>query len=627
VLPLIGVAALSDGGVPPEEDVQALSDALALRGHARDQWLRCPGCVALAPSPLPRLAALDSSPRSEPTIIATGCLTNHDDVVAALGAPPGTTHGDLIRLGYGQWGEECVHRFVGDWAMAVWTPSRRRLFLARDTWGISALFWAVSAGRAAFGTRLRPLLALPWVGIRPNELQVARLLVGHPPDLSETTYEGVFRVPSGEALILQGAGSRRWRYSQVEEIAERVSLDPPHGAATLRNQLSAAVGARLGGSGRIGTMLTGGLDSTSITAIAARALSKEGRGLTALTAVPAFPTEGWVGPGRFGDEAPLASALARSLPNVEHAVVASRNFTPLQGIREVLRRTGEPIHGASNAFWLTALMDEARRRGIKTVLMGHGGNNAMSWNGPAWTWRTMLRRKGAMLAARYAVGAFLPRRFKRSLARFYGPYWETFQLGRSPWRARSAINVGFTRDVGLSGVLAADPLSDQAYAGTPAGRASFFSRYATRSGAFWAQFAGSFGVAVRQPANDQALVTFALSLPAHVWEGPLDRWIFREAMRGVLPDCIRMNQQTGLQAADIVPRLRASRDELEATLTELENSALVRRCVDLEYCREIVAALDTGPHPYLTLAARMILMRGLSVGMFLSEFERPGVYG
>ena len=141
----------------------------------------------------------------------------------------------------------------------------------------------------------------------------------------------------------------------------------------------------------------------------------------------------------------------------------------------------------------------------------------------------------------------------------------------------------------------------------------------------WEQLGGAFGMSVRDPTQDLRILSLALSIPDRAWRGPMDRWLFRTAMIGLLPDEVRLNPLRVRQAADIVDRLHRHRAELDDALREMEASPLARRCIDLAYCRRIVAAMDGPPDPFVAQAARVVLMQALDVGLFLAAFERGGM--
>ena len=84
---------------------------------------------------------------------------------------------DLVGHAYVRWGEHCVEHLLGDWAFAIWQPTERRLFLARDQFGIASLYYHISDDFVAFATRRKLLLSLDPQLAQIDDLYVAQLLL------------------------------------------------------------------------------------------------------------------------------------------------------------------------------------------------------------------------------------------------------------------------------------------------------------------------------------------------------------------------------------------------------------------------------------------------------------------
>ena len=127
--------------------------------------------------------------------------------------------------------------------------------------------------------------------------------------------------------------------------------------------------------------LSGGLDSGSVMAVASRLLGERDESLMAFTSVPLSDPSAFTGKGRFGDETQLAQASARYAGNVEHHLVRAESVSPLAGIERMLWVNDEPGHAAVNLYWITALYEAARQRGVGVLLTGQHGNATISWTG------------------------------------------------------------------------------------------------------------------------------------------------------------------------------------------------------------------------------------------------------
>jgi asparagine synthase (glutamine-hydrolysing) len=176
---------------------------------------------------------------------------------------------ELILHAYRVWGDACVTRLLGDFAFVVWDDRQRRLFCARDQFGVKPFFYANAGDRLVVSNTLDCLLAHASVDATLNELAIADFLVaGGNLELETTVYRGIARLRAAHTLVWDARGvrtSRYWsgitggriRYRRAQEYVEH-----------FQHVIGAAVGDRLR-THRAVISMSGGLDSTSV-ALAAR---------------------------------------------------------------------------------------------------------------------------------------------------------------------------------------------------------------------------------------------------------------------------------------------------------------------------------------------------------------------
>jgi asparagine synthase (glutamine-hydrolysing) len=223
-------------------------------------------------------------PQSGCVITGDVRLDNREELLARLRIderPAATGDAGLVLAAYLEWGEACVEHFLGDFAFAVWDPRRRQLFCARDHMGMRQLIYHHSPRRFfAFATEPRAILVLPQVPYRVNEARIADYLVKELEgvDKTSTFFEQVYRLPPAHSVTVTQEGMRARRYWAPEARPElRLSSDEEYAEAFLE-VFTAAVRSRLRTVGPVGSMLSGGVDSGSVVAVASRLLAAEGRG-------------------------------------------------------------------------------------------------------------------------------------------------------------------------------------------------------------------------------------------------------------------------------------------------------------------------------------------------------------
>lgn len=577
-------------------------------------------------------------------ITAEARIDNRDELCDQFDIPaaerPHTPDSELILRAYLRWGEASPDRLLGDWSFAIWHPDERRLFLARDHHGNTSLcYWTQgqhgqgATERFAFASAPEALHALG-APRRLNETYLAQLLISWPAYHGPQTIDlDIQRLPPAHALSLTPAGLRTWRYWRLEDTPELRLRRPEDYVEGFHEVYDQAVRCRLRSHRPVGVTLSGGLDSGSVTALAARALAERGERLTAFTAVPLFDTSRTVGPQRFGDETHYAAATAAHCGNVDHILLDSAGVTPLQGIHRTLALMSEPSHAASNFFWITDLLDQAQARGLGTLLTGQGGNATVSWTGAPKLRSVLgaLRQSGWDQAAwKAALRRGLPLPLLRLIRRW--------QARRQDWSG-AAIHTDFARRLDLAGLRVAamgrDIRLTESWQGPRDMRFAIIQPEASRIGDLWARRGAVAGLEVRDPTLDKRVMAYCLSVPDPVFDGDsdvnrasgdkggIDRWLIRAAMQGLLPDEVRLNRQRGRQSADLAGRLLAEADAIDQALALIDQPP-VNGYLDLAKMRRAWADVRAEATAMSTHRAGSILLRGLMAGLFLlPRSEQP----
>lgn len=261
-----------DGGMVEREWVEGMVDAVRWRGRDGVGVHVAGGAGAgyLAHHVTPEsVREVQPLVAGEVVVVADARIDNRKELESWLGREAGDgTDVELILAAYGAWGLECAARLVGDFAFVVWDGGRQRLFGARDALGMRSLVYRAEAGRTLFATEVKQILAVPGVPARIFEPAVGVYLSGPymPPEW--TFYEGIERLGPAHALVIEGGEKRVWRYWDV---------DPGHRIRYRREEEYAehflevfreAVRARLRSVHPVGLLLSGGVDSGSVAAVA-----------------------------------------------------------------------------------------------------------------------------------------------------------------------------------------------------------------------------------------------------------------------------------------------------------------------------------------------------------------------
>ena len=478
-------------------------------------------------------------------------IDNRGDLLRELDLRRERLDSEIVMAAYERWGENCAARIIGDFAFALWDPRRRRLFCARDVFGIRPFYYSFQPGRFfAFGTEMRPLFTLPEISRDVNEPKLADWFDVLMEDHGETLYRDVLRLPAAHSLTVGPAGLRVSRYWELDRHGElRLGSDEEYLEA-YRDHLTAAVRSRIPDHGPVGSMLNGGLDSSSIACIAADALSSRGEGpLHTFSTIFSDVME--------SDERPYIDAVLAKGGFDPHFREGGRQ-TPLGDLYELLERHEHPFC-AANTFLVAGLAEAAQGHGVKVLLDGFAGDSTIS-HGMHYLHELAHGFHLARLARE--VRGFGPQ-LGRPAWKAYGQLvWSKGVKSRAPnWcrelsRLARAADLGSSAETILRSEFAARVNADRA----PSAEAIFGPIATSRDQHFYELATGTipdateivdkvgatYDLEIRFPFLDRRLADFCLSLPPdQKLRSGWTRYIHRQALGGVLPEMVRWRHDKG----------------------------------------------------------------------------------
>ncbi len=459
------------------------------------------------------------------------------------------------------------------------------------------------------------MLKLNLSPVELDELYLAQILVSWPAYHGERTiHKQIKRLPPAHYVTVTQESVEVRQYWQVEDTPELLLSRNDYIPAFLE-VFDRAVLDRLRGDGNIGVMLSGGLDSSSVTVTGARHLREQGRRLLAFTSVPIFASGAYVFRRHFGDESPFARDTAEAAGNVDLVPVDSAGLCPIDAIRRSLRIALEPKHAASNAFWTLELRRMAAERGCRTLLTGVYGNQSISWGGDIFSQPTLVQLR--QLGWRRWLRQSVRRRAPRKVWRLYRRY----RVKQQRWQD-TAINPNFADRLDLLTRYLDAPRERQAQSPVLQRRLGLNSAASSFLGATQAETGAAFGLDVRDPTGDARVLAFCFSVPDRIFIDPetgVDRWLIREAMKGRLPESVRMNRRHGQQGADLVLRLRNSAAAVEGALAEIEGGPAAEY-VSVPAMRNVWDKVRMEDTPETFRIAVTVLTRGIMAGLFVNGF-------
>ncbi|AUG77916.1 asparagine synthase [Kitasatospora sp. MMS16-BH015] len=273
---ITGWVSFTDDTREPTPVIEAMTATLARRGpDAGGVWAGAHAALGHR-----RLSVLDLAGGTQPMVDRaagptavlsySGEVYNHHQLRAELRrlGHEFRTRSDteVVLRGYLEWGEGLADRLEGMYALAVWDERRERLLLVRDRLGVKPLYWAQIEGGLAFGSEPKALFAHPELSpvVDADGLRHAYGLLF---DTGPTLWAGVREVEPGGVLVLDRAGRRERRYWEL--TAREHTDDLPGTVERVRSLVNRAARAQLEADVPLCSLLSGGLDSTVVTALVA----------------------------------------------------------------------------------------------------------------------------------------------------------------------------------------------------------------------------------------------------------------------------------------------------------------------------------------------------------------------
>ncbi|HJX70909.1 MAG TPA: asparagine synthase-related protein, partial [Bacteroidales bacterium] len=503
----------------------------------------------------------------------------------------------LLLHAFRKWGVRCVDYLIGDFAFAIWNAQKQELFCARDQIGIRPFYYCQPEKGFAFASEMNTLKAIYKDALTFNKEYYLDTLVSMISDKSYTAFKEIFRLPPAHYLIYRKGNIQIQKYWQLDpEQKIRYHSDDDyisHFFETLKN----AVETRCEGVSNIGSELSGGLDSAAVTCIASK----------------------------YADDNEITfTAFSNTLPENHNTVMKDEreymlnvlewkkmNWCNVNELKDSIPKLINHTLNLQGCFtqqrfnmFNKGIYEAAAQAGARILLSGFGGDEMVSARtGNAWNdlinereWRhfyealryqTFLPKavlKSLKILLKYQLkknrqpgitsGKFIPRMLKRRFGNL--PLQPQFakenQLKERYFRKHE-------RNAEL--YLAYRQLQKISHQHVPQR-----IEYSYAAAAY-------YGIQYRYPLLDIRLLQTCLSFPSWMKNRPgTDRYLFREALKGVIPEAIRLRaDKTGAVIPHIYLRLKKDRELIMNFIQECSKDEYFNQIFDFSRFESWIDAL------------------------------------
>lgn len=274
---------------------------------------------------------------------------------------------EVILAAYDQWGFDCVKKFNGMWAFAIFDKEKNIIFCSRDRYGVKPFYYTKINGKFIFGSEIKQLLTFLPAAYVNKKILMDYIVLGYEDHSNETFFEKIFKLEQSHNLIYDLA-THQYNIKCYYEISIDESLnraDESFAVNAYRDKLIDGIKLRLRSDVKVGTCLSGGLDSSSVAAIASRLYESDDQFL----AIHAKSSE------LKSDE----SAFAIAVSNYSHLdlnIIKPTKNDFLNSIDDIIRTQEEPF-GSPSIFMQYFVMKKAKELQCKVLLDGQGGDETL----------------------------------------------------------------------------------------------------------------------------------------------------------------------------------------------------------------------------------------------------------
>lgn len=532
--------------------IQKITNVIRHRGPD-DEGIYLDGGIALGHR---RLAIIDLSPDGHQPMVGpdgstwlifNGEIYNYLELRAELAAKghsfKSNSDTEVILHAYQEYGCDCLTRFNGMFAFALWDADHRRLFLARDRLGVKPLYLYRDAHRLLFASEIKAILAALGTTPPPNQRLIYDFLtLGLLDHTDETFFEGIHKLPPAHYLLLDADGQAHLRRYWDFEVSSEVSALPDKVVADRCDQFfdlfTDAVRLRLISDVPVGSCLSGGLDSSAVVSIISQLIQQR----QAVSVGPRQQTFSACYRNSAVDEQPYIDRVVQWTGALSHRVFPQPQDFQTE-LPDLIRHQEEPF-ASSSIYAQWTVMRMAREQGVTVLLDGQGADEQLLGYRKFYAFYIMslLRQGRPMLGLTELVKHFGTWDVLKTLQLRRGlRYWQGAQLG-SVSLAQHVLQPDFARqfsdsvvNMGIAGSLGERIKADITRFSLPV-----LLRYEDKNSMAFAREA-------RVPFLDYRLVEFVAGLPLNLKlrNGWTKYCLRRGAQSRVAPEILKRKDKLG----------------------------------------------------------------------------------
>jgi len=626
-----------------EEELIQMQDAMT-NVHSAANTLKCTGSAGFGhmqinSSPEAKYEKLPSEdPGGKFLFTAYARLDYRDELGSKLGISKAemfiTPDSELVFKAFLKWDKSCVNHILGDWIFAVYNKRKKELFLAKDHLGNTGIYYSKHKDYFCFSTSVKGILSFNWLNkILDENTIIALLTAGRRHRTHQTVYKNIFNLKATHYIsVTKNKNPEQIQYWNIRDI---VPVRYKREEEYIEHFLSIyhdAINSRIRTPGEVGILLSSGLDSSSVAAIAAPKLKEQKKVLYSYTSVPLYKDQI---PEKFpfqADESEYVQKIADYTGNIETSFVNAKDYSPVRSLIGRIEGMGHMVNISYNSYWIQNIVDLASQKNIKRMLTGQNGNHTISWDGSYYILKMLLEgklkrsyceiidwRNKNNIRTYDAIKRLIALPLKDRLSAYLN---RSIKKRNYSLFKNAAIKDSIIDSINISEIFKnLDYVPNYTIENNPERlRQRLFASQISELGLMYNELRLANGVEFIDPTQDKRIVEFTFGLPYSLWISKgTNRYLIRKAMEGKIPKEILDNRFRVPQAADIGIRL-AKAPELRSLVALAKKNQNFAKYVDHAKLSYHVDELNSEKSVLRKKLNAQYVLYAIGISWFLSEF-------
>ena len=544
------------------------------------------------------------SPEDNIILLADAIIDNREELLSLLGIEGHNvddySDSEYILMAYRKYAEDCTKYLIGDYSFVIYNTQKNIVELFSDHTGTRCLYYYKNKNILMFSTVYMPIVNQFKLFDNLNDRWITDFLamnsVQHNTDARECIYEDIYQVEPAHYIEISCDNIFNVLYWDTKNIKIDNNKTEEEYVKGFMEVFQEAVECRLRSNKDIAIMVSGGLDSASVAAIASNKLKKQHKKLKAYTSIPSKAytiKDGYY----IENESKEVEELVELCGNIDLTLCDCEGEDSYKLIDELIDIMEGPYKIIENSYWLNYITKTASEDNCKIILTGQCGNSTISYGDFLVNIKTLLDdRKYIKAWHEIDRGCKLHDFSRKQLIKKIYKYMNNIKNNSDCFKyscvKEELIDKYEVKDRFKELEVMPENFKPHRYeeviqlANNPLG----FSHLAQID----TKWTLAYGVIKRDPTRDKRVIEYLMTLPNDMYvKDGVERYLIRKSMKGMIPDSIRLNiSRRGLQAADYFQRISPYIGEIKDEIIEAINNPKIQKYIDIDKVKANLDKLD-----------------------------------